>query len=336
MPRCSGCGNEFPASARFCAICGQQAVGATPTTPPGSAYGQAYAAPADGNNKTKVIVAAAIIVLLLAVAGLALKLFGVLGAKPTEATPAAVLNAPTTQTVAPVLNAPQVQMPNAPVIQPPVPAGTPMPNDVIAYLRWLKQFEAARHDLEDRSEGQVKVVLMETVKDGMTGGANSSLLDGDPTDATAGSPASKPKSAFDFHVIDQMIQQWNQVTGLFQAKTPPNPCAQLANSYNGALSEGVRQMSGLMNVLRTTLGKINSNNGQSSPDIMQTVSDLQAANNNKSQSKSVDAQFMDANSNLDAVRSRYINIPDDISASQFSIKESSGGGGNGGGIGLGL
>ena len=281
----------------------------------------------------RVIAVAAGIVLLLAVAGFALKLSGVLGAKKTDTPVAAVLNAPITQAVpAPVLAAPQVQVPNAPVIQPPVATAAPMPPDVIAYLRWLKAFEAARHDLEDRGEGQVKVVLVETMKNGMTGGANSGLLDGDASDVPAGGPAGAPKSAFDFHAIDQMVQQWNQVTGLFQQHTPPNPCAGLALSYSGALTESVREMSQLMGTLRSTLAKIAGNNGQGTPDIMQTVSDLQAQHNSKSESQSIDGLFTSANSALDNIRAQYTNIPDDISAGQFSIKEQ----GGSAGVGLGL
>ncbi len=332
MPKCTGCGNESPANARFCAICGKPTVASSAPTAPSATpsalpYSTLQPAPANNNARKAAILGGTIV--LLAGGLLALKMSGVLGAKPTQAHNAAVLSAPMTQVApAPVLNAPQVQAPNAPVIQAPGNPGNPMPEDIIAYLRWLKQFEGARQQLEAKEVAQLQIVAVEATKEFMTGAQTLGTLDDDPTTGAAGGGnAPGKKSGLDFSQVDATVAQWNQVTGLFQQKTPPNPCAPLATSYNGALTEGVRQMAGIATQFRSALSSLKSNNGQSTPDVTGVLTNLEGEKNSQTGSKSVDGMYSDADAALNTLRGQYTNIPPDIDGSHFSIKEQAAGGG---------
>ena len=335
MPKCTGCGNESPANARFCAICGKPTVASPAASAPGartpgvpSASPYTTLEPAPANNARKAAILGGTIV-LLACGLLALKMSGVLGAKPTQAPNAAVLNAPTTQVApAPVLNVAPVQAPNAPVIQAPGVPGNPMPEDIIAYLRWLKQFEGARQQLEAKETAQLQIVAVEATKEFMTGAQTLGTLDDDPTTGAAGGGnAPAKKGGLDFSQVDATVAQWNQVTGLFQQKTPPNPCAPLATSYNGALTEGVRQMASIATQFRSALSSLKGNNGQSTPDVTGVLTNLEGEKSSQAGSKSVDGMYSDADAALNTLRSQYTNIPSDIDGSHFSIKEQATGGG---------
>jgi hypothetical protein len=316
MPKCPGCGNETAANVRFCPICGR-ATGAAAGSP-SAAPSQPNVAPATNGSKTAAYIGGGVAALAL-LGFLALKASGLLGAKPTAAPAAAVLSAPTTQVAqAPVLAAPAVQPPAAPVIQPPVVAGNPMPADLVDYLRWLKQFESARQQLEAQGTGQLSAVLATVLKNSMTGGVMQSLLSDDPTEASAKPAANTP--IVDMRPFDATIRQWNQAAGLFQQKAPPAPAGPLASTYNAALSESVSQMSAVTATLKSTLDKLKSNNGQGTPDIMQTFGSLQTERTSRQGSKSIDALYSDADAALDAMRNQYTQVPPDIDGRHFEIK----------------
>lgn len=327
MSKCAGCGNNLPANARFCPLCGTASAPSHPAasnrtvTAMPAHSGTPYMAPPADDNRKKVAMAAGFGVLVLALAAfLFVKASGILSANKTEAPSAAVLNAPQTQTVqAPILNAPPVKKPEAPVIQPPAAIGNPMPEDVIAYLRWLKQFEAARRSLESKGAGAMTLALQDLIKE-YTTGASMGLLDGDSTGASP--PEHKPANYA--ATIGAVIQEWNQAAQVFQAKTPPNPCAPLATSYGGALSAGVQQMGELQGILTSAQQSLQGANGQTTPDAQNALTQLMQQKNTRGMSKSVDQQYGDANTALDAVRDRYTSIPEDISRSQFRIQTDGG------------
>ena len=258
---------------------------------------------------------------LLLVAGfLFAKASGLIFARPTAAPVTGVLSAPPTQTVqAPVLNAPQVAVPKAPVLAPPASVGNPMPEDIIAYLRWLKQFEGARRNLEAKGASQMTLCLQDLIKE-YTTGQSMGLLDGDSTGATP--PEHKPMNYA--AIIGGVIQEWNQATTIFQGKTPPNPCAPLATGYNQALTAGVQQMSQLQGVMTGAQASLKQSGGQSNTNTQQTLTDLFAQKNSKQASQSVDGLYGSANTALDDLRNRYTQIPPDISKAQFDIKSDGG------------
>ena len=319
MPRCTGCGNEAPASARFCPLCGK-AVGPTAAAP-ASVVPASYGAgvPAPGNNgAAKIAIASLVGLLAVGAATFALvKASGVLGAKQTQIPASGVLTAPAVQTVqAPVLNAPQVKAPSvpnvtAPVLQAPTVAGNPMPADVIAYLRWLKQFEAARRDLQNRSEAQAIVALTEGQKHQLEG------LMKEPDEQKQGDTASKESAKN----IASINQEWNNAASIFRQKMPPDACASLATSYNTMFGTVVSQMGQILQIALSISSP--SQNPNQSNNMQQMLQKLIGEANNKGMSHSADAAFADANNALNAVRNQYTSMPADIDSAHFDIKTES-------------
>ncbi len=285
-------------------------------------YPSQYQAPVNNNGGGKIAAAIGGGVVLLAIAGfLFAKATGVLSAKKTEAPVTGVLTAPPTQTVqAPVLQVPPVAAPKAaPVLNPPATVGNPMPEDIIAYLRWLKQFEAARKSLEAKSAQQMTLCLQDLIKE-YTTGASMGLLDGDSSGATP--PEHKPMNYA--AIIGGVIGEWNGAATVFQQKTPPNPCAPLATAYNGALTASVQQMSQLQSVMTNATASLKANNGQQTTNTQQSLTQLFQQKNGKQASQSVDGLYGSADSALNEVRNRYTDIPADISQAQFGIKSDGG------------
>ena len=337
MARCKACGTEAPAMSRFCNICGAAVTSAAPSSasaptpglaarpqPQPTITGQptAYAPPQQAGGMNKAGLAALITgIALVGVAGfLFAKSSGVLNAQKPTAPAGAVINAPNTQPAqAPLLSAPQPRAPKAPILKPPSTVGNPMPADVIAWLRWLKWFEGERKRLEARSAGELVVQLQNAIKEYMTG-ESLGLLDGS---FESGEAPKKPAPNYG-EQISKVIVEWNAAANVYRtpgaANKPPLPdaCAPLASGYGMALDAGIAEMSKLMNTLNSALGSMSGQGGDTN-GATNAVRDLMTQKNSKSASKSVDALFIDANAALDAVRSRYTDIPPDISASNFRV-----------------
>ena len=361
MIRCQKCGGTLPPHARFCSICGAEAVPASPQNATGTqtamptngqtqninatqGFGRtsqfggtgelgattAFVAPgggvsdAEAENKKRTAIMLGGSAGLLLVAGLIWGAYGLLGAKKPTTGGAAVLSAPPAQvTQAPVLTAPAPSVATAPVITAPPAQGNPMPEDVIAYLRWLKQFEAGRIALESKSEAQMMLVMQELIKVGMAGTASMGLLEGDSEEA---SKNPQPKTAIDTGAVNAVIADWNTATGIFQAKSPPNSCATLASHYNMGLTSSVTAMSQILGKGVAAIESINGANGQKTGEATDVLSFLTDQKNNASLSKNIEASFATSNQSLDALRSQYTEIPADIDKGQFSIKSGSAGG----------
>lgn len=216
---------------------------------------------------------------------------------------------------APVLSAPPVQAPQAPVLQAPQTAQNPMPADVVAYLRWLKQFEAARRNLEYKGLAELSIFMQKS-----TTGALESLMNADPTGETE--PA--PSKANDNPVagIGKVIEEWGRATQLFQQNPPPDPCAPLASHYNQALTAGVARMSALQGMLTGALQSIRGSNGQTTSVSKDTLAELYKQKSTREGSVDVDTAYNNANTALDQLRSQYTAVPPDVRT--FDVK--SGGG----------
>jgi|GEM_PF-1009711 Type IV secretory pathway, VirJ component len=345
MARCPKCGTQLGPNARFCSICGTEAVAPTATTqqapvqnpgsrpapyvPPGTPTTSFGPSPADADaaGKKKIAIAAGAGAALVAIAGLIfLSASGLLGAKKPETKSAGVLTAPPTETVqAPVLTAPAAQPPApAPVMQAPPPQGNPMPPEVIDYLRWLKRFEAGRLQLEAKGEAQMTLVLQELTKTMLTGPPSMGLLDPDPEEASRRPPEQQPK-ALDMTMVNQVIQDWNQANAIFQQKLPPDPCATLALNYLAGLQGGVQQMTQLVSITNNAIAAISGNGGRSTAEAQNTLNSLFTEKNTRGKSQSVDSSFAQSNAALDALRAQYTDIPPDIDRAQFTIKHGGGG-----------
>jgi hypothetical protein len=335
MARCTGCGAQLAAKARFCSLCGKEATpavvapaaaaprpasAATARTAGAAAVPLASAAVGAKRNVALAVTGGALALCLLLFFGL--KASGILGAKQTEAPASGVLSAPPSEpVVGPIINAPPASPPpQAPILTPPTAKGNPMPEDVIAYLRWLKQFEAARHSLEDRGAAQLSVVAQELIKESMTGAHTLGTLDDDPTEPSSNN-SNKKALDFDFGPLQKVIGDWNEATSKFQAYPPPNPCATLATDYNGALATSVRQMSQLVSGFQSAMDSLTKSNGQATSDVTNVLTALKGEQRSHDGSHSIDTQYGDANAALDAVRDQYTNIPEDIDRQHFQIKE---------------
>jgi hypothetical protein len=228
---------------------------------------------------------------------LLLKASGVLAAKKTDIPDAAVLAAPQTKVAdAPILAAPETKQPEAPVLAPPTIVGNPMPEDVIAYLRWLKKFDAARKSLEGRSEAQVMLTMTSMMVDPLKQAMN---YDSNQSDLKPLSPERETE-------ISGLIQEWNKAAQLFQSVNPPNPCATLAANYNGMLTSVIQQQSKLLGLIMDIVKNTSGNSDQSTDTLKKMLPSLVDENKNKYMSKEIDSAF--ANSD-DALRiSQKISI----------------------------
>ena len=261
--------------ARFCNICGAAVAPAT-AAPPATASGTpplrpqaapVHAAPVPtqggGMNKAALIALISGIVLIGAAAFLFAKSAGVLNAqKPTVPT-AGVINAPNTQAAqAPILTPPQPGLPKAPIIQPPATVGNPMPEDVIAWLRWLKWFEAERKRLETKSTGELILQLQSAIKE-YTTGESLGLLDGSFETGDKPTKAAPNYGA----AISKVVQEWNQAAGVFKAPAGgnkpklPDACAPLASNYGQALDAGIQEMTKLMTTMNNVLQSMSGQEG---------------------------------------------------------------------------
>lgn len=334
MARCKACGTEAPPMARFCSICGAAVAPAT-AAPPAMASGTAPArrvalplvataapvqAQGGGMNKAAIIALVSGIGLIGAAAFLFVKSAGVLNAQKPTTPVAGVINAPNTQPLqAPILTPPNPGLPKNPILQPPTTIGNPMPEDIIAWLRWLKWFEGERKRLESKSTGELILQLQSAIKEYTTGESMGLLGDGFANGEKPDKPAPNYGAA-----IGKVIQEWNQADGVYKAPAGgnkprlPDACAPLASNYGQALDAGIQEMTKLMTTMNTALQSMSGQDtgGAGTQDALKS---LMAAKGSKSASKSVDALFNDSNAALDSLRSRYTDIPPDISGNNFRI-----------------
>jgi hypothetical protein len=329
MTRCPGCGSQLAANARFCSLCGQGVAppAATPTQqqptqqmpprtgqyqqPTGQYTQQPYAGqhptlhptgqyttgqypagypqqPAPSDGKGKLAVAAVVGGLIAALAlFLLLKASGVLGGKQAEVGSGAVLTAPETKPVA------------APVMAPPASKDNPMPEDVVRYLRWLKQFDAARRSMEHRGiAAYLRVPAMLTTQ-----------MMNEFDENNAGQP--KPQRNEVADEIGTVVQKMNEATGVFQQTQPPGPCVPLGSAYLGALTSKTQQMSKLQGMVTQIFAAIDTS-GNSNSQAQQMLPSLMAEMQNKTMSKEADAADTAASQALNALRSQYTSMPADV------------------------
>lgn len=332
MAKCPGCGSEMAPNARFCSLCGrdvtQTGTGAPAAAPnPTTQIPTQYANPSVPGgagpavpNRTPLYIGGALAALAI-IALLVAKAAGVFSGAKAEPTASGVLTAPPTRVAAaPILTPPSVAAPTpAPVLQAPQTKGNPMPADVIDYLRWLKQFDSGRQQLESKGQAQLTLLLQDFMKEYMTG-QSLGLLNGDAADTSPQQP-----KGLDITPINQVIQDWNTAAGIFSQKTPPNPCATLATDYRGALTTAVQQMTQITGMFVQADQSIKNAGGEKTTNAQQTLTTLFQEKNSQQMSQSVEGSYSSANQALDAVRDQYTDIPPDIDKSHFTIKVENGG-----------
>lgn len=324
MPRCKACGTEAPATARFCSICGAQVAGAppppaaasppapTPTATPSapaptpSAAAPGASSPGLSRGAWAGIAGGAAV---LGIAGfLFARSFGLLGAPRASGPATGVLTPPQANPAsAPILATPQTDVPKAPVLQTPASEAVPMPEDVIAYLRWLKAYDRSLHELSSSLEA-VGISVIPDIYTGLMG-----QITGDE-DAPA-----PPKGTGVTERLNGITQQLNAKTGEFQQQPPPEACAPLAMRYGEALGTAVRQCAALVGTFEKIAQTFSGEVGDGAQDRQSMLPDLMKELKNGAMSRDADAQVRAANDALDALRDRYTQIPSDIDRGSFQL-----------------
>lgn len=320
MPKCSSCGTESAPNARFCAICGAQIAPPSPVSPPmpvpssppsSGNLGSAQGLPTSpGGLPPGAWAAIGGGVVVLGVAGfLFAKAAGLFGAPAPGTKSTAVLSAPQTQTApAPILSAPQTEAPPAPVLQTPASEEVPMPEDVIAYLRWLKRFDQVLREVNSRLES-IGVSVIPEIYTGMI-----SQIAGD------GETPSRPAGSGVVERLSTITAELNQLTAQFRQMPPPEPCAPLASAYGDALVAAVRGSAQLITVFGKVAQSFSADVDQGAQDRQQMLPDLMKELQGGGISSGVDRSFGGANSALDALRGRYNRIPSDVDRGAFAIE----------------
>jgi hypothetical protein len=310
MEKCTGCGGGIPESARFCPLCGKAiatstaapAFGklATPTVKPDPSPSVAATSAAAQDPKKWIIGGVAAIGLLGLGAFLA-KTAGLLGSQPTTTKSTAILAPPQTQTAAaPVLQAPTTSAPEAPVLTPPSQSGIPMPEDVIAYLRWLKQYHADLRQLSSSLEG----VAMQIIPTMTVNGYNQLFNEEENKINVPGQDQTRGR-------LLEVTSQLNQMAARFNGVRPPDPCAPLAGQYQQSMNLHLQQIA----KLATLLQKIMENPA----DAASLLPELTAEMGSKSMSGQADSAVKGADQQLNTLRERYVDIPSDINRGTFQI-----------------
>lgn len=331
MAQCSKCGGAAQASAKFCPLCGTQLIkedtltfGRTgqqnPIVSSGALASDVTRLPRQFNPKMWAS-GAALAVALLGLGIFLAKTAGILGASPSSTKTTAVLAPPQTQTVsAPILQAPAITKVEMPVLTPPAQTSTPMPEDVIAYLRWVKQYHADLKQLSSALEG----VAMQIIPTLSVNGYNQLFGEEENRINVPGQTQATAKLA-------QVSQQLNLMLSKFNSVRPPDSCAPLASQYQQAVTVHMQQIA----KIATVLEKIMTN-----PEgAAQLLPELTAESGSKNMSQSADASLKGADDQLNAVRTRYSDIPSDIGAGTFQVDKLDSGLNAGkllGGTGLGL
>jgi len=252
------------------------------------------------DSKKWIIVGVAAIGLLGLGAFLA-KTAGLLGSQPTTTKSTAILAPPQTQTAtAPILQAPTTEAPQSPVLTPPGQTGIPMPEDVIAYLRWLKQYHADLRQLSSSLEG----VAMQIIPTMTVNGYNQLFNEDENRINVPGQDQTRGR-------LLEVTSQLNQMAARFNGVRPPDPCAPLAGQYQQSMNLHLQQIA----KLATLLEKIMENPA----DAASLLPELTAEMGSKSMSGQADSAVKGADQQLNTLRERYIDIPSDINRGTFQI-----------------
>ena len=190
---------------------------------------------------------------------------------------------------APVLTAPVPVVPSAPpppVPAPPAPSLPPeLPQDVLAYLRWLSHFEAARKTMEQRQ----------------------TLERQNPTTrAWTGAGASADGA---LTLITRHIDEYNRTAAAFRRQAAPPSCQSLAAYYAHALDQSATALSRTVTRFTTALASMDRNNPQTTEAIFEQLKIEQRSGPDAQQ---VSLSFAGANDALNTLRSQYTHLPSDI------------------------
>ncbi len=188
-------------------------------------------------------------------------------------------------------------------------ARSPMPAEVITYLRWLKWFESERHRMQLNQIFSLAPLV--------TTAAYADLLSEDAP-PIQGPPELAVAKRFE-EKVSPVAKGWGATVEVFDKQPVPSACQELSQSYRTGLTN---TKSALGTIFEKTLGTIRQLAGQKNKEELAqpTLSWLQDQKTNKSLSHKADDGFYTANVALTRLRSQYREIPADIDQAHFTIQ----------------
>ncbi|HPP74297.1 MAG TPA: hypothetical protein PLU88_04125, partial [Armatimonadota bacterium] len=218
----------------------------------------------------------------------------VTGGDPVAVTGPSVTNAPVIPQGGPsVTNAPAVTPPTGPAL-PTGPGKQPPPPEVLEYLEFVRQVEAARHTLLKDTGRALSMTTNAKGLENMIG-----WVMGD--DSVPADPLADLKKELGIH-----LNNWQMLIRHFDTKRPPAACADFAGTYRMCMSsqaEAMRRVSTLVN-------GINLNSTES---MSQALTQLQGMKSDPNLQGNIDQAVESADSKLAELCSRLgIQKPFDV------------------------
>jgi len=179
--------------------------------------------------------------------------------------------------------------------------------EVVAYLRWLKSFEAERHHLQVNHAVSLAPLFT-------TAGYADMLSEDAPP--IIGPPELAVARRFEERV-SPVIRGSAATQAAFEKTPAPAECAALAMNYHGALGHA---RTGIGTIFEKTITTIHGMaRSKTKLDVaLPTLSYLDRENAQKNLSHAVDASFANAATELKELQTRYL-LPPDIDAAHFTI-----------------
>lgn len=242
-------------------------------------------------------VAGALVLVILIALILQMLLSGgksVTGGDPVAVTGPSVTNAPVIPQGGPsVTNAPAVTPPTGPAL-PTGPEKQPPPPEVLEYLEFVRQVEAARHTLLKDTGRALSMTTNAKGLENMIG-----WVMGD--DSVPADPLADLKKELGIH-----LNNWQMLIRHFDTKKPPAACVDFAGAYRMGLSNEVEAM-------RRVSILVNGINLNSTESMSQALTQLQGMKSDPNLQGNIDQAVESADSKLAELCSRLgIQKPFDV------------------------
>jgi hypothetical protein len=181
---------------------------------------------------------------------------------------------------------------------------TPMSPDVVEYLRWAKQFDRMRLQLQRDGEERLGQLQAQTI----------------------GLPKQQQRPISSFHpahngpghatlAIAQIISRWNGMAVQFEMRRPPEECLVFAKAYRDGLKGRLPEMSRSFQIITSTQHASEMGYEVSPEMVEQTRQDQRTG----AQSRAVRDAFRRADSALGRSRARFAKVPSDVNQDIFRI-----------------
>lgn len=284
--KCPKCAAEIASTTKMCPRCGTF-LAETETARP--AVKQRVMWPYAVAGALVLVILIALILLMLLSGGKS-----VTGGDPVAVTGPSVTNAPVIPQGGPsVTNAPAVTPPTGPAL-PTGPEKQPPPPEVLEYLEFVRQVEAARHTLLKDTGRALSMTTNAKGLENMIG-----WVMGD--DSVPADPLADLKKELGIH-----LNNWQMLIRHFDTKKPPAACVDFAGAYRMGLSNEVEAM-------RRVSILVNGINLNSTESMSQALTQLQGMKSDPNLQGNIDQAVESADSKLAELCSRLgIQKPFDV------------------------